>query len=802
MSDLQQAALELAEQGWYVFPLRRNEKRPLIREWHKRATNDVAQVGQWWQRWPEANIGIACGPSGIVVIDLDVKPDVDGKTTWQALCQKHGLSSNQVETITVATPSGGKHLYFLASRENTLRNTASRLGPGIDTRADGGYVVSPPSRTTQGHYTWTNSDTLLPLPQAILDLLVTPTVQAGGDPGPAESRPVTKTARNLTPYVQTALDAELDRLRNAIEGTRNNTLNQVAYSLGTLTGTNWANLNRDEIEHSLLSIALAIGLKEKESVRTITSGLDAGEKKPRPEPDPPISSPLATKPQGRRSDSVTKPPAVPPVKLREKLPLVGEGVIRTALEEEEYGDAKLLTHLYQNRLVYDHSEKAWYLWNGHAWTLDRTDHIKQLLAGQGGAQYMFHMAELNKRLARERDENEMAKLKKTIDELYKRTKDLHKVRRTKNALEFAQSFVGITGDEWDADPWLLGVENGVIDLKTGELRPGQPHDYIRTVAPTRYEGLDTPSPRWDKFIREILAENKGQPIDDEELVSYAQQLLGYSLTGFSIEAVLPILWGEGRNGKDTLLETLAAVLGPYAKSVSKSVLVAGDSRTGAATPHLMDLQGRRLVWVSETNEGEQLNASQVKLITGGGQVTGRPLYGQMRTFHPTHLLLLITNNRPHAPADDQAIWDRISLIPFEWRFVDHPSEPNERKRKPHLVNELKQEASGILAWLVRGCLEWQKHGLLQPERVKLATESYRDEEDTLGAFFEDRCILADNVQVGAGELYQAYSQWALAMNISKPLAGTTFGKRMKKRFAREHTEAGRIYRGIGLLANF
>ncbi len=239
-----------------------------------------------------------------------------------------------------------------------------------------------------------------------------------------------------------------------------------------------------------------------------------------------------------------------------------------------------------------------------------------------------------------------------------------------------------------------------MNLQTGQLDPGDPADYIRTVAPTAWIGLDTPAPRWQQFLGEIFA-------GDDALIQFVLRILGAAISGTAQEHILPVFWDpQGRNGKDTLFKVLGIILGPYAGAVSSDVLI--DQKfgrsAGSATPHLMSLRGKRLVWVSETTMEARLNVSQVKHLTGGGEIPARLLNQQETRLKPTHILFLLTNYRPQIPADDDPIWERVKLIAFTQRFIDEPTLPNEHKRDPTLVETLSSEVSGILASLVRGCL--------------------------------------------------------------------------------------------------
>ena len=497
------------------------------------------------------------------------------------------------------------------------------------------------------------------------------------------------------------------------------------------------------------------------------------------------------------------------------------------LGENEYGDGLLFAEVFNGQVCYDHSEKAWYIWNKHHWKKDATGKIKQLVSGHLGSIYLKARGDVHKqivdvqleieKLQKEKTEDEkLSKLKNRLgylgtlmEELEKRAKALRGANRMKNVLTFAMSEhnIGITGEIWDSDPWLLGVPNGVINLHkdsahAGKLRDGYPIDYIRSVSPTEWTGLDTPCPRTERFLQEIFADRPENARQD--LISFLKRLFGYATTGLVSEHIFPIFYGEeGRNGKDTLFKLLKFVLGTaIANAVSNDVLLSADKgrAAGAATPHLADLQGKRIVWGSETKQGDKFNVSQVKHLTGGGGIPARKNYGDQYTFDPTHTLFLMTNYKPHADAKDKAFWSRVCLIEFNLRFVDKPQEKNERKADANLSKELEAEASGILAMLVRGCLEYQEQGLNRPEIVQLSTESYRASEDNIQQFIEECCVCKDNVFVGAQKLYDTYLAWCKNNNLSH-IDGKQFGKDISKRFVKVHKRAGWQYQKIGILTD-
>lgn len=515
------------------------------------------------------------------------------------------------------------------------------------------------------------------------------------------------------------------------------------------------------------------------------------------------------------------------------------------LDMNEYGDGKLFAEAFNGLVCYDHSEKSWYVWKEHHWKKDTTGKIKQLVSGYLGSIYLKARGDIHKQMVDiqleiqqlEKEsgaEGKIIKLKTKLGylealmgELEKRARSLRAAKRMNNVLTFAMSEhnVGITGDIWDSDPWLLGVKNGVVDLRTGECRDGYPIDYIRSVSPTMWTGINTPCLRFERFLQEIfevlpeaqlqkLTDGKYNELPKEEqenitekhrkkLIGFLQRLFGYSIAGLSTEAIFPLLYGEeGRNGKDTLFTILKTVLGlAIANAISNDVFISADKgrAAGSATPHLTDLQGKRIVWGSETKQGDRINVSQIKQLTGGGSISARPPYGFQYTFEPTHTLFLMTNYKPHADARDKAFWSRACLIEFNMRFVDKPKEDtNERAKDTALPRELETEASGILAWLVRGCLDYQKQRLNRPEIVEVSTESYRASEDNIQQFIDECCVLGENYHVGASELYKAYTEWCDGNRISR-LNGKLFGEDISKRFEKQRVTRGYVYKKVGLL---
>jgi putative DNA primase/helicase len=464
----------------------------------------------------------------------------------------------------------------------------------------------------------------------------------------------------------------------------------------------------------------------------------------------------------------------------------------------EAGDAELFIRLFQGKLVKDHASGTWYVWAEHSWKMDELDNT---LARVGDLIPLYAdaaraCAEQEVKYLRESNKDAAEGAKSTREIFTKKISCLQRRRHRQDVLILAaagEGSLGITGREWDADPYLLVFKNGVVDLRTRVFRPGRPMDFIKTVAPVEWKGFDAPAPRWEKFLSEIFD-------GDLEIASFLKRLLGYSIAGLSVEHSLPILWGPGgRNGKGCLIETLNFVLGDLAgPAPSELLLEQKNPRSSAApSPDIMLLRGKRLAWANETNDGRRLNSGKIKWLCGGDTLSGRnPFDKRQVSFEPTHTLFLLTNFRPHVDPGDAALWDRLHLIEFRLSFVDAPNEPHQRPRDKYLRRKLKQEAPGIVAWLVDGFREWQDKGLRPPPQVVNATCQYRKGEDLIEQFLEECCVISKDAFCRGGKIFSAYQKWCDERGVKS--RRKKFYEKVSYRFDSFKSDSGKIYQGIGL----
>jgi putative DNA primase/helicase len=333
-------------------------------------------------------------------------------------------------------------------------------------------------------------------------------------------------------------------------------------------------------------------------------------------------------------------------------------------------------------------------------------------------------------------------------------------------------------------PWLLPCANGTLDLQRGTLRPAKRSDYLTDCLTTRYDPNAT-CPKWDAFLWRIMGGAVGNEDADalradelrqqeeidtraRNLIRFIQRVLGQCLSGDVSEQDLYIFYGTGANGKSTLINTILALLAGYAMKATAELLLI--TRSDRHPTERADLFGKRLVATIETQEAGRLNETFVKEATGGDPIRARRMREDFWEFLPTHKMILATNHKPEIRGTDYAIWRRIKLVPFT---VTIPTAEQDKALPADLLKELP----GILAWMVRGCLDWRENGLRPPPDVLLATEAYRQEQDVFEAFLETECFRTPTARVSAADLYQAYEGWCRNNDI-EPITKRAFGQRL------------------------
>lgn len=485
--------------------------------------------------------------------------------------------------------------------------------------------------------------------------------------------------------------------------------------------------------------------------------------------------------------------------------------VMECLDAEQLGDGMLYAALHKDKFVYAKNSQQWFVWDEHTWRRDDLDAAISAVE-QVAMRYAAEISTLEEKIEAAKksgDDDDYKWAKRTVgrkvERIRSRVATLRKNQGRQNCIQFAHTNpvnpISIFGDEFDMKPNLLGVQNGVIDLHTGLLMKGNPSDYVSKRCGTVYNGLAINNKIWIDTLNQIYD-------GDQDLIAFMQRLYGSALFGTCEEHVFPVLIGRGRNGKSIMIEAISHTLGDYAGAVPAELLLDSNRPSSANQPDsvLMKLKGLRLAIASETGEGRKFSAERVKWLTGGDTITARGLYDKhLVDFEPTHLLVLLTNHEPVAPAGDVGFWERCFLIRHPLSFVKNrePEKDYERKADTTLPAKLKEAGPEILAWLVQGYIDWRKHGLMPPESVIKSTDDYRSDSDYIGAFITAACTIKKGSNVGATELYIAFTLWfRKTINDNKRFTPSQkiFGQKLKAREEYEVKKSNGItyYHGLEL----
>lgn len=386
----------------------------------------------------------------------------------------------------------------------------------------------------------------------------------------------------------------------------------------------------------------------------------------------------------------------------------------------ELGNAERIAYEYGHVIKYV-SDMGWLIWDGKRWKIDNKKEIERITA------------------------KVLRSLYKSEDEMETKWARMCERRNIRmNSIKDLMPLVPGEREEFDRHKYLLNVENGVFNLKTGKL---QPHD--RELSLTKITNVEfdenAKCPEWLNFLEQIFQ-------GDKELIEYMQRLIGYSLTGEITEQIMVFLIGGGSNGKSTFINTIKDLMGEYGKQAKSDTFI--KKKETGANNDIARLVGSRFVSAIESEDGEQLSEAFVKQITGGEPVLARFLRQEYFEFIPEFKVFFTTNHKPVIKGVDEGIWRRVKLVPFNLQL------PKE-KRDLKLPEKLSLEMSGILNWAIEGCLKWQQSGLEEPQVVAKATGDYKEDMDILGPFLYECCYapMIDDVKIEAKELYDVYQNW-------------------------------------------
>lgn len=695
------------------------------------------ELVEFLKHHPEANFAAATGrASGFFAVDLDGKEGIDG---FRLLQERYG---NIPRTVRVRSPHG-MHLWF--RRYSPIGNSVKRLALGVDVRGDGGYIILPGSIGKDGRrYQFVKGHAMGEVgiadpPEWLKQLLASGRKDAARESDRASADPEPTTSAK---YGARALRDECERVRALTEGSRNDGLNKSAFRMSQLVAE--GSLNQRDAEVSLLQAARATGLTKEESIVTIASGMSAG-----------IKAPRAATGGGSREES--------DLEEAERDELAKELAELGALDID---NAKRFHARCRGQLIYT-AGGGWFGFDGKRWKRDESGAVLALAV------------DVARKIRNE--------VRYKVGESEKQARSKHAARSGSRSAVDAMVHLArpdfTVGDETlDRDKFLLNVDSGTIDLRTGELRPHDPGDLITKLVAIPYDP-DAKRPTFIRFIEYVTS-------GDREFRLYLWRVFGYCLTGDTAEQVFFFLIGPGRSGKSVLANVWRELLGEYGRQADMETFL--TKQYGNAIPtDVARLRGARVVVASEANFHRQIDEARIKTMTGGDPLVARFMRQNEFEFTAEFKLILVANDFPRVRQKDDAFWRRVRAIPMN-RTV------REEQVDPELLEKLRAEYPGILAWAVRGCRSWQEVGLPLPEVVRDGTERWKTFADVVRRFVTDRCVLEPGARVSASRLYDSYRDWC-AENKEKPQTPSGLKtKLLELDLNPQHTRDGNVWNGIRL----
>ncbi len=411
--------------------------------------------------------------------------------------------------------------------------------------------------------------------------------------------------------------------------------------------------------------------------------------------------------------------------------------------------------------------KGWHIWTGTHWKHDEAKLAQE------------HAKDVARRLKEEADDVQDRGTQKSASRA-------GSLNGNKAILGLAESEPRIvfTVEDADRDGYLLNCANGTVDLRTGGLRPHDRGDLITKVAPIAFDP-DARAPRFEEALVEW------QP--DPDVRAFLQRWAGYAATGVIRDHVLPVAFGVGANGKSTLFDLLARILGDYSAAMPAHFLAI--QKQEKHDTEIARLRGVRLAVASETSNGCALDEAKVKRLTGGDVLTGRFMRADFIDFRPTAKFVLLTNHRPRLRGTDEGIRRRVLLVPFDNVI---PADKRDGKLAERLFRE---EAPGILRWIVDGARDWyaREERLEPPATVMTATTEYHADEDVLARFVDERCTRDANAKAAPTVLFNAFRAWCERNGERHDVSARNIGERLDRLgFKRGRSRSVRWIAGIAL----
>lgn len=475
--------------------------------------------------------------------------------------------------------------------------------------------------------------------------------------------------------------------------------------------------------------------------------------------------------EAKVADKIPAPPK------ETKLP---KDFVLDCLNRNKVGDAALFCALFRGKYVFVQEWEKFLYWSGHFWQVDMRS--KRALADSERVceAYMNAWAECN--------DEEGSPLHKKI---LKRLDSLRSPKGRKDMLECVTTIDDapvISYEQLDKQPYLLATPTGVVDLRTGECSPGKPEQYLLSHCPTPWRGIDEPCREFEEYLQTCMD-------DDHEIKDFIQRLLGYALLGEKKHHIWVIMYGPlSRNGKDTLMNIVKRILGKNLHvRIPTNMLMDQKFERDSSQPSadMMALRGAKIAYASEAKKRHSLDQAKIKDMTGGGYITARGLTdSEMTEWKQSALIMLLTNYLPKINSDDDGFNARTICIEWPVKFVPNPVREYERKIVYGMDDRLEKEDSGILAFMVRGCMDVIANNLRIPDKVLRYTADQIDSFDDIGKFLKECCILEDpptggrefKTRTAASDLLKICNWWCKnILGNSYPFTPKQFAPALEKK---------------------
>ena len=750
------------DKGWWVFICRphgdiNSEGKPANKEPHylapngfKSATNDKDQFDKWIDKVPNANLAIACGQSKLAIIDIDPRNGGHFRENddYFSVFSQNGKEYKLPKTRVVKTGGGGYHLYYSGALK-----LPAKLDDGIDFKSTGGYVIAPPSI----HETGNTYQLVKDYPVVAFPIELINTTQNN------ETSPLIEGGNGFQ-YKDEVL-----------EGSRNNELVRMT---GHCTRT-----NKTLDETILLGISYNTRsfkppLSENEVVNTIK---DACQRYGENYFNSLFSTPIPDDESPKHAIDEYRDYSFYEYYSNSSGSSIGTHVVQNISHADnlnnnltDLGNSNRLVKLHGRELRFCESENSWYIWNGKKWEKD--DSNKILIYVEDVIKKLFDEA------LKANDSNDRTLLAQHAI----RSESANSAR---NLVYWAKSKLPVKIEEFDTDNEFVNVNNGVINLRTGEMLQHDSRYLMRKILPFDYRpGEDCP--KWLWFLEFT--------IKDKETIKWVQKALGLSLSGRTGK-VLPILFGKKDGGKSTFSETILRLFGDYGHKTNLDAFsLSSPQSEGGDKPNsrLKDLKGARFVVANETKGNQKLDVAMIKDITGGDTLNARGIYAkEAQKFTPTHTLWIYGNHKPIIGGDEDDVWGRVCIVDFQGVFTPEIARPMDM-----VIGEFLEEASGILNWILEGYQLWLAEGIKKTITIEKSTNEYRDEEDIFKQFINEKCELGEGFRVSKDELIQRFSAYCFNYGEKKfTLTKAKVTRRLKEMGVEEFGKGRSMYTGIRMI---